>query len=204
VKRLPKWGMHTSVVALGWSVIAVSLGWAVPGLAMEGFQPAPNSMRSVPTLPIAAIEPPSLPPLGEAEQFLPIPITVLELVIRLGDRQVYVYEGDTLKASFPIAIGRTGWETPVGVHEVIQMVEDPAWENPFTGEVIPGGDRNNPLGRHWIGFWSDGTNLIGFHGTPNEESVGNAASHGCVRMYNRDVRQLFEMVELGTRVTVVP
>lgn len=153
---------------------------------------------------LAAIEPPPLPPLGASEQFLPIPSPQITLVIRLSDRKVYVYEDEDLKASFPIAIGRSGWETPTGDHEVLQMIVDPAWENPFTGDVIPGGDIENPLGRRWIGFWTDGTNYIGFHGTPNEESVGTAASHGCIRMYNQDVMALFEMVDVGTRVTVMP
>ena len=73
--------------------------------------------------------------------------------------------------------------------------------NPFTDEVMPPGPEN-PLGDRWIGFWSDGNNVIGFHGTPNRESVGRAASHGCVRMYNEDIRQLFDMVDLGTPVIV--
>lgn len=152
---------------------------------------------------VAILEPP-LPPLGSAEQFIPVPETQISLVIRLSDRKVYVYEDEDLITSYPIAIGRSGWETPVGDHEIIQMIQDPAWENPFTGAVIPGGDVENPLGSRWIGFWTDGINFVGFHGTPNEESVGQAASHGCIRMYDRDVIKLFELVELGTTVTVVP
>lgn len=183
------------------ALLSSSAGWANISVSPESSVPAPGT-GTVGVVP--AIEPPPLPSLGEPEQFLPVPSVVIELVIRLSDRKVYVYEGEDLKASFPIAIGRSGWETPTGDHEVLQMIEDPAWENPFTGDVIPGGDLENPLGRRWIGFWTDGTNFIGFHGTPNEESVGTAASHGCIRMYNQDVMALFEMVEVGTRVTVVP
>jgi hypothetical protein len=152
------------------------------------------------------VEPfPELPTLTNPDDFLPTtsPSRGLHLVIDLSDRQVYVLQGDQLHASFPIAVGRAGWETPVGQHEVIQMIRDPAWENPFTGDVIPPGI-DNPLGVRWIGFWTDGDNYIGFHGTPNEASVGTAASHGCIRMYNRDVVQLFEMVAIGTPVIVEP
>jgi L,D-transpeptidase catalytic domain len=131
------------------------------------------------------------------------PAAMIHLVIRLSDRRVYVYERDTLRTSFPIAIGRDGWETPVGKWQVIQMVEHPSWLSPFNGEVIPPG-ADNPLGSRWIGFWTDGTNTIGFHGTPNERSIGRAASHGCVRMYDQDVIALFEMVSVGTPVEVVP
>lgn len=145
---------------------------------------------------------PDLPTLDHLDQ-LPDPVAKIELVIRLRDRKVYVYERDQVKATFPIAIGRSGWETPTGEHQILQMIKDPSWQNPFNGTVIPAGP-DNPLGTRWIGFWTDGQNYIGFHGTPNENSVGTAASHGCIRMYNRDVVQLFEMVEVGTVVRVEP
>ncbi len=146
-----------------------------------------------------------LPPLGDPDRFLPQPDPAwnVRLVISLSDRQVSVYHRDEYQRSFPIAIGRSGWETPTGDFEVMQMIQDPFWENPFTGEVIPPG-ADNPLGSRWIGFWTDGRNYIGFHGTPNINSVGTAASHGCIRMYDHDVVQLFELVRLGTPVTVVP
>ena len=127
----------------------------------------------------------------------------IHLVIKLNDRRVYVYQDDKLKTSYPIAIGREGWETPTGTHKVIQKIPNPSWKHPFTGEIIPPGPEN-PLGERWIGFWTDGTNYIGFHGTPNEETVGQAASHGCVRMLNQDVLALFEKVGIGTTVLVEP
>lgn len=127
----------------------------------------------------------------------------LQLVIRLSERRVYLYDRDNVQVSYPIAVGRAGWETPTGTYSVINMVVDPGWQNPFTGAVIPPGP-SNPLGDRWIGFWTDGENFIGFHGTPNEGSVGRAASHGCIRMYNRDVRELFETVAVGTPVIVEP
>ncbi|MGD1701531.1 L,D-transpeptidase [Dapis sp. BLCC M229] len=127
----------------------------------------------------------------------------IHLVIKLSDRRVYVYQNDKLKTSYPIAIGREGWETPTGTHKVIQKIPNPSWKHPFTGEIIPPGPEN-PLGERWIGFWTDGTNYIGFHGTPNEETIGQAASHGCVRMLNQDVLALFEKVGIGTTVVVEP
>jgi lipoprotein-anchoring transpeptidase ErfK/SrfK len=100
-------------------------------------------------------------------------------------------------------VGKSGWETPQGRFEIFQMLKDPAWEHPWNGSVVPPGP-DNPLGDRWIGFWSDGVNTIGFHGTPAEESVGQAASHGCIRMLNDDVRNLYEIVELGIPVVVEP
>ncbi|MBD1914805.1 L,D-transpeptidase [Phormidium sp. FACHB-322] len=125
----------------------------------------------------------------------------VHLRLSLSDRRVYVHRGNVVEASFPVAIGRPGWETPTGEFEIFSQITQPAWTNPFTNEVVPPGSEN-PLGDRWIGFWSDGNNVIGFHGTPNRDSVGRAASHGCVRMYNEDIRQLFDMVDLGTPVIV--
>lgn len=125
----------------------------------------------------------------------------IRLVLRLKKRRVYVYQGKKVLASYPVAIGKPGWETPKGNFKVIEMLENPGWTNFKTGEVIAPGP-NSPLGERWIGFWTDGRDLIGFHGTPNRASVGKAVSHGCVRMYNEDVRKLYEFVKLGTSVTV--
>lgn len=128
----------------------------------------------------------------------------LRLEIQLSRRQLRLYQGETMLKSYPVAVGREGWQTPTGSFQVMQMIHQPAWKNPFTGAVTPGGSPGNPLGQHWIGFWTDGTNWVGMHGTPNPESVGRAVSHGCVRMYNEDIEELFSLVSVGTPVVVVP
>jgi len=125
------------------------------------------------------------------------------LVIKLSDRRVYLYQGDKLAKSYPIAIGKAGWETPVGSYKVIEMQRDPIWQHPWTGKLVPPG-ADNPLGARWIGFWTDGKNFIGFHGTPQEQLVGQAVSHGCVRMRNQDVLALYAQVNVGTPVIVKP
>ena len=125
------------------------------------------------------------------------------LEIKLSRRQVTLYKGKSAIKSYRIAVGRRGWETPTGKFKVAQMYRDPAWMSPFTGAVIPGGAPGNPLGRYWIGFWTNGKNWIGFHGTPSPSSVGKAVSHGCIRMYNKDIQELFKQVSVGTPVTVL-
>ncbi|WP_416666301.1 L,D-transpeptidase [Egbenema bharatensis] len=126
----------------------------------------------------------------------------VHLEISLSNREVRLFQGDTRIKSYPIGIGRAGWETPVGSFQVRQMRENPTWISPFTGERIPGGDPRNPMGRHWIGFWTDGHLWVGFHGTPNAATVGNAASHGCIHMHAQDLEELYSQVQLGTLVTV--
>jgi lipoprotein-anchoring transpeptidase ErfK/SrfK len=124
-----------------------------------------------------------------------------EVVVNLSDRRTYVYKGGEVIASYPIAIGKEGWETPTGTFRVTNMQPYPIWQHPITGKVFPSGP-DSPLGARWIGFWSDGRNEIGFHGTPDIHLLGSAISHGCLRMRNEDVRLLYEQVEVGTLVSV--
>ncbi|HEY9707721.1 MAG TPA: L,D-transpeptidase [Oculatellaceae cyanobacterium] len=105
-----------------------------------------------------------------------------------------------------VYLGKAGWETPKGnflqaTIKCIDMQPNPVWEHPWTGEVILEGQKN-PLGERRISFWTDGRDSIGFHGIPEEELVGQAVSHGCIRMHNRDVVALYAQVKMGTPVTV--
>jgi lipoprotein-anchoring transpeptidase ErfK/SrfK len=126
----------------------------------------------------------------------------VSLVLNLKEKHVYVYKGDKVLTKYPVAIGKKGWETPVGEWQVMEKVVNPGWTSFKDGSVIKPG-KDNPLGERWIGFWTDGKDVIGFHGTPNVKSIGTAASHGCVRMFNRDVKALFPLVKVGTTVKVV-
>lgn len=129
--------------------------------------------------------------------------STVHLEVSLSRRQVTVYDGETQVKTYPIAIGRAGHETPTGTFEIKQMRQNPAWIHPVTDRRLEGGIPENPLGTRWIGFWTDGRNWIGFHGTNSPASIGQAASHGCLRMHNKDVEELFEQVAIGTLVTVV-
>lgn len=125
------------------------------------------------------------------------------ITVDLSDRRVYVYRRNQVIASYPTGIGKTGWETPTGSFQVTQKVVNPSWRHPITDKVFPAGP-DSPLGVRWIGFWSDGRNYIGFHGTPkkNYDVVGTAVSHGCLRMRNVDVLMLYKQVSMGTPVEV--
>jgi lipoprotein-anchoring transpeptidase ErfK/SrfK len=123
------------------------------------------------------------------------------LVVDLSEARVYVYWGDKLLSSYPVAVGQPGWETPKGSFKVLQKQRNPVWLQPITGELFPTGP-NNPLGDRWISFWSDEQHRIGFHGTNKEQLVGQPVSHGCLRMKNEDIRALYEQVAVGTSVVV--
>lgn len=124
----------------------------------------------------------------------------LELV--LSQRQLYVWRGRQLVRRYPVAVGKPGWETPQGNFVVQTKVKDPVWQSFTDNRIIPAGHPKNPLGRHWIGFWSDGVDAIGFHGTPYPETIGKAVSHGCVRMHPHHIAELFNWVDIGTPVRV--
>ena len=123
------------------------------------------------------------------------------LVVDLSEARVHSYWGEQRIASYPLAVGQPGWETPTGTFQVIHKQHNPTWRQPITGDLIPPGP-DNPLGDRWIGFWSDGEHQIGFHGTNKEDLIGQAVSHGCLRMRNGDVRALYEQVSEGTPVIV--
>lgn len=180
-----------SLVTLGFLLTNVS-----PSHSSESFSDIKEDLLR--------IEMPSVPNLKNSNLYLYSPEETMnmKLVLRLGLKQVQVYEQDKLIASFPVAVGKKGWETPVGEFEIIQMVENPSWQNPWTGKVVPPSP-NGPLGERWIGFWTNGKDFIGFHGTPGEHLIGQAVSHGCVRMKNKDIKELFNLVSLGIPVSVV-
>lgn len=125
------------------------------------------------------------------------------LVVDLSDRKVSLYQDGVLQISYEIAVGREGWETPTGEFQILNMQEQPAWQNPITGETVSGGI-GNPLGSRWIGFWTDGTHQIGFHGTNQEDLIGQAVSHGCIRMRDPEIQALYSHITIGTPVTVEP
>ncbi len=127
----------------------------------------------------------------------------MQVVVDLSDYRVYIYRLEQVIASYPIGIGKKGWETPTGSFQVMHKQLNPIWRHPITGKVFPPGP-DSPLGDRWVGFWSDGRNQIGFHGTPDSEQVGTAVSHGCLRMRNPDVRLLYKQVKMGTPVQVRP
>ena len=125
------------------------------------------------------------------------------IVLNLSERRVFLYEGETVASSYPVAVGAANTPTPQGQFAVSQMVIEPIWQNPWTGELHEPGP-NTALGLRWIGFTTTEAGSFGFHGTPTLDSIGQAVSNGCVRMRNDDIVALFSQVRIGTPVEVQP
>ncbi|MDY7013737.1 MAG: L,D-transpeptidase [Cyanobacteriota bacterium] len=189
---------HRRAIAASSATVMVLLGTA-PILAVESNSAIVPSQRTNETL---AAQWPELPPLGDAAAYLPDAKAKMRVVLRLSERRVYLYEDDKVTASYPVAIGKSSTPTPKGEFKIFQLIENPIWKNPWTGEVTAPGP-NSALGLRWIGFAEMSNGIIGFHGTPTVSSIGHAASNGCVRMRNEDVVALFSKLEMGMTVTVV-
>ncbi|MGB7441805.1 MAG: L,D-transpeptidase [Coleofasciculaceae cyanobacterium] len=131
-----------------------------------------------------------------------LPQSSVTLSINRTTKRLLLLQNGQIIAQYPIAIGKPGWETPPGQFAVNEMIVNPTWKHPITGELVPPGTQN-PMGTHWIGFVQDNQgNKIGLHGTNDNSSIGKAASHGCLRMRNQDIGQLYDQVEIGTTVIV--
>ncbi len=103
---------------------------------------------------------------------------------------------------YPIAVGRPGYETPVGNYQAIAIQSCPEFINFKSGRRIKGCSPANPLGRYFIGFKTDGRVIYGIHGTDDELSIGKRVSHGCIRMRNNDIWELYQGVTPITKIIV--
>ena len=190
--------MKLTLSVLTLTLISGSLLLPIEGINKQAIASEGTTPETPPTeLPVTSpVEEAAIPTAPENNQTL-----ATHVVLNRKERRVYVYQDDQVIANYRVAIGRPGWETPKGNFSVIQMVEDPQWKNPWNGRVSAPGP-NSPLGERWIGFSREGGKYIGFHGTPGEHVMGQAVSHGCVRMRNRDVKELYELVQNGIPVIV--
>ncbi|MBI2190840.1 MAG: L,D-transpeptidase family protein [Planctomycetes bacterium] len=113
----------------------------------------------------------------------------LSVVVDKGDFRLTVYVGDEVFREYPIGLGAND-STPTGSFKVEGKLTEPTWWNKGVGYDY--GDPKNPLGTRWISLKKG----YGIHGTWDEKSIGVAASSGCVRLRNRDVEELFDLLVL--------
>ena len=119
------------------------------------------------------------------------------LVISIPDRKIALIEDGRVVKVYPVAVGKAGTPSPHGSFHIASRVQHPTWYQP--GKVVGPGPAN-PLGTRWMGLGYKG---YGIHGTNMPLSIGKAASHGCIRMRNRDVEELFNLVVVGDAVELV-
>jgi len=119
------------------------------------------------------------------------------VVVSIPDRKIALIEDGRVVKVYPVAIGKSSTPSPHGSFHIASRVQHPTWYQP--GKVVGPGPAN-PLGTRWMGLGYKG---YGIHGTNVPISIGKAASHGCIRMRNRDVEELFALVQVGDPVDLV-
>jgi lipoprotein-anchoring transpeptidase ErfK/SrfK len=115
-----------------------------------------------------------------------------------------LWEHLKLVKTYTVAVGQEGLETPEGLYDIQEKQENPSWHVPdsawagdLAGQVIPPGPED-PIKARWMAIFEG----AGIHGTEETESLGSAASHGCVRMSIPDVEELYDRVEVGTPIYI--
>ena len=127
------------------------------------------------------------------------------IVVRRGSNVLDLYRGVKLVRQFHVATGQSIYPTPLGRFQIIVKWKNPWWYPPDDAwakgdkPTPPGPD--NPLGTRWMGISSPG---VGIHGTPESGSIGYSLSHGCIRMLIPQAEWLFNQVNVGTPVFIVP
>jgi hypothetical protein len=138
-------------------------------------------------------------------QVLRVPVERAHALVDVDARWVLYFLGDLVAGAWEVGVGKRDSETPPGTYTVGDKHADPMWFPPGR-QPVPFGDPENPLGTRWIGWvGSDGRNSgLAFHGTKDPDSIGQDQSQGCIRMLNRDVEELYEILPKGALVVVQP
>jgi lipoprotein-anchoring transpeptidase ErfK/SrfK len=118
------------------------------------------------------------------------------VLVSLVDRKLAVIDNGVVVATFQVAVGAEVSPSPAGEFRIVSRVSNPTYYRP--GTVIPAG-KDNPVGTRWVGLSLKG---YGIHGTNAPRSIGRAASHGCIRLRNRDMERLFTMLRIGDLVQI--
>jgi L,D-transpeptidase ErfK/SrfK len=189
--HISKYGESLSSIGQRYRIAAAEIRKANPGLRNRGIQT--GTRVKIP----ARYRLPSGPREG--------------IVLNLAERRLYYFHPDGVTVStYPVGVGKQGWSTPTGTTTIVRKVKNPTWTPPpsivrearrrgKTLRVVGPGPRN-PLGRRALYL---GMPRILMHGTTAPGSVGRASSHGCIRMLNKDVEDLYDKVPVGTTVRIV-
>jgi hypothetical protein len=106
------------------------------------------------------------------------------ILIQIDEKLLYLYKDGNCIRQYPIATGKKGWPSPIGKWKIVYK-----------------GDWGEGFGGRWMGLnvkWGN----YGIHGTTKESSIGQSASHGCIRMFNKDIKELYDFVPVGTTVII--
>jgi lipoprotein-anchoring transpeptidase ErfK/SrfK len=136
------------------------------------------------------------------------------VIVNTAERALYHVQGQGEAIRYGVAVGKDGFDW-AGIAKVGRKVEFPRWTPPKAmirrhpelarwAKGMPGGLPENPLGSRAIYLYAGGKDtLFRIHGTNEPQSIGTAASSGCIRMLNDEIENLFDAINLGTKVIVL-
>jgi hypothetical protein len=119
------------------------------------------------------------------------------IVVSLEDRKLALVEDNQVKKVYTVAVGKPSTPSPVGTFTIERRVANPTYHH--NGKTVAPGPRN-PVGTRWMGLSKNG---YGIHGTNEPNSIGKAASHGCIRMARADLEELYPLVADGDTVELI-
>lgn len=126
------------------------------------------------------------------------------IVVEKKNNTLLLLFNDRFFKRYNVGTGKFG-KTPIGTFSITDRIPEPPWWK--DNKVVPFGDKENILGTRWMAIKASGDTPpvqgYGIHGTWDDASIGKAESAGCIRMHNADVEELFNLVPLGTVVTIV-
>ena len=122
--------------------------------------------------------------------------TVRWVLVSIPDRKLALFENGTVIRIYRVAVGKPSTPSPVGEFKIVNRVTNPTYYH--KGQVIDAG-KDNPVGSRWMGLSTKG---YGIHGTNQPNSIGKAASTGCIRVSKKNLEELFALVGVGDKVQI--
>jgi len=134
---------------------------------------------------------------AHGQQQAPTPQPTRVILISLQDRKLALVEGGQTKKVYTVAVGKPSTPSPEGTFTIERRVVNPTYHH-GNRTVAPG--PKNPVGSRWMGLSKAG---YGIHGTNEPNSIGRAASHGCIRMAKGDLEEFYELIAVGDQVRII-
>ncbi len=110
---------------------------------------------------------------------------------------LFLKRNDEIVKTYHVSTGKNNC-TPVGKLKIVNKLKNPVWFK--AGAIVPSGSPKNVLGARWMGLSVKG---YGIHGTLDEGDIGKQVTQGCIRMRNKDVKELYDIVPRGTEILIV-
>ena len=136
-------------------------------------------------------------------QKIKVTINKFSISVNISKNELFLnYDGKLFKR-YKIASGAHESPSPTGNFEIKEKIKDPTWY-PVGKGVIPPNSAENILGARWMGLWQAGEKTsYGIHEAINPDDIGKYVSNGCIRLIKEDLEELYDIVTIGTKVTII-